>query len=174
MARPLLENTLNGLISSSTISGHSKTNRESRRMHSLRKDRSEGKSPRKPSKSLDTLVDKIILSASSEVIGGAQHEKSLNTSVYTPSPQGEGFPPSPKRTLSLNELVKYLATKTNGFSGAHLKLLCDEAKLQSLGNCNFEFTQSLTEECFEKALEIILKDRVIIRKKEKLVKGAIK
>jgi len=67
----------------------------------------------------------------------------------------------------LDELVKNLARKTDGFSGAELKYLCDEAKLQSLRSCKFETVQGLTEECFEKALETVLEDRIMIQKKKK-------
>jgi ATP-dependent Zn protease len=72
----------------------------------------------------------------------------------------------------LNDLIATLARKTDGFSGAELKNLCDEAKLQSLRSCKFEYAQGLTEDCFEKALEFILKDRVMIRKKEKGIKSS--
>ena len=75
-------------------------------------------------------------------------------------------PLSPK--IDVHELVSFLAKKTDGFSGAELKYLCDEAKLQSLRNCRFEFAQGLTDECFEKALEVILNDRVMIQKRGKL------
>jgi len=67
--------------------------------------------------------------------------------------------------MALKDLTKYLARKTDGFSGAQLKNLCDEAKLQSLRSCKFEYAQELTEDSFEKALDFILKDRVMIRKK---------
>lgn len=66
-------------------------------------------------------------------------------------------PLSPK--LLLDGFIKHLAKKTDGFSGAELKSLCDEAKLQSLRNCKFEFTQELTEECFESSLKVLLDDR---------------
>lgn len=75
-------------------------------------------------------------------------------------------PLSPK--IILNELVEHLARETEGFSGAELKSVCDEAKLQSLRSCRFESAQGLTEACFEKALEVVLRDRVMIQKKEKL------
>src|SRR5512139_1375936 len=64
MATPPLGNTFNGLISISVISGNSVISWVSRRRHPLIKNRSEGGSPLKPSKSLDTFVDEIILSAS--------------------------------------------------------------------------------------------------------------
>lgn len=79
-------------------------------------------------------------------------------------------PLSPK--IVLNDLIATLARKTDGFSGAELKNLCNEAKLQSLRSCKFEYAQGLTEDCFEKALEFILKDRVMIRKKEKGIKSS--
>jgi transitional endoplasmic reticulum ATPase len=75
-------------------------------------------------------------------------------------------PLSPK--IILNELVEHLARETEGFSGAELKSVCDEAKLQSLRSYKFEVAKGLTQECFEKALEVVLRDRVMIQKKEKL------
>lgn len=67
--------------------------------------------------------------------------------------------------VSFSEFLKYLAKKTDGFSGAELKFLSDEAKLQSLKSCQFESVKGLTEECFEKALNIILNDRTMVKKK---------
>ena len=81
-------------------------------------------------------------------------------------------PLSPK--IFVNDLLKYLARKTGGFSGAEFKFLYDEAKLQSLRSCKFEFAQRLTEDCFEKALEIVLNDKILVRKKEKVIKRIIK
>jgi transitional endoplasmic reticulum ATPase len=75
-------------------------------------------------------------------------------------------PLSPK--IILNELVEHLARETESFSGAELKSVCDEAKLQSLRSYKFEVAKGLTQECFEKALEVVLSDRVMIQKKEKL------
>jgi hypothetical protein len=52
-----------------------------------------------------------------------------------------------------------------------LKNLCDEAKLQSLRSCKFEFAPGLTEACFERALEVVLNDPVVAQKKEGVIKG---
>jgi transitional endoplasmic reticulum ATPase len=73
---------------------------------------------------------------------------------------------SPK--IILNELVEYLARETDGFSGAELKSVCDEAKWQSLRSYKFEVAKGLTQESFEKALEVILNDRVMIQERERL------
>ncbi|MEI9477494.1 MAG: hypothetical protein WCO26_13070, partial [Deltaproteobacteria bacterium] len=63
-------------------------------------------------------------------------------------------------TVFLNEIVRHLAQKTNGFSGAELRFLSDEAKLQALRGCKYEYAVPLSEECFEKALEVVLNNRV--------------
>ena len=101
----------------------------------------------------------------------------FGTHVFVPLPDEEErsqilkihlrqTPLSPK--IILNELVEHLARETEGFSGAELKSVCDEAKLQSLRSYKFEVAKGLTQECFEKALEVVLRDRVMIQKKEKL------
>ncbi|MFH1625105.1 MAG: AAA family ATPase, partial [Pseudomonadota bacterium] len=68
---------------------------------------------------------------------------------------------------SLHEITTYLAKKTDSFSGAELKSLCDEAKLQSLKSCGFESVRALTTECFEKAFKMFVKDRNMTRKMRK-------
>ena len=58
-----------------------------------------------------------------------------------------------------SELLKFLARKTEGFSGAELRALCDEAKLQSLRDCKFESAGGVGDDCFERALQVTLDDR---------------
>ena len=99
----------------------------------------------------------------------------FGTHIYIPLPNEEErrdilkihlgqAPLSPK--IVLKDLLTHLAKKTDGFSGAQLKNLCDEAKLQSLRSCKFEFVRGLTEDCFEMALEIVLSDPITAREKE--------
>jgi transitional endoplasmic reticulum ATPase len=101
----------------------------------------------------------------------------FGTHIFVPLPDEDGraeilkiqlkqTPLSP--TLRINEIVHYLAGRTDAFSGAELKSVCDEAKLQSLRSSRFESAQGLTEACFERALEVVLSDRVMIRNKENL------
>ncbi len=67
--------------------------------------------------------------------------------------------------MPLDELTRFLARKTEGLSGAQLKNLCDEAKLRSLREAKYEFAKGLTEEFFDKALEIVLNDHAMISNK---------
>lgn len=104
----------------------------------------------------------------------------FGTHIYIPLPNEEEraeilkihlgeVPLSPE--IVLEDLLTYLAKKTAGFSGAQLKNLCDEAKMQSLRSCKFEFARSLTEDCFEKALEVVLSDPFTAQKKKAVVGG---
>jgi len=104
----------------------------------------------------------------------------FGTHIYVPLPNEEEradilrihlgqAPLSPK--IAVKTLIKRLARNTEGFSGAQLKNLCDEAKLQSLRSCKFEFAPGLTEACFERALEIVLNDPAVAQKKEGVIKG---
>ena len=67
--------------------------------------------------------------------------------------------------LARQDLVKSLAGKTEGFSGAQLKNLCDEAKLQSLRSCRFERAQGVSQEDFAKALDMVLSDQAVTQKR---------
>jgi transitional endoplasmic reticulum ATPase len=61
--------------------------------------------------------------------------------------------------VSRGELLRRLAMNTKGFSGADLKYLCDEAKLESLRHNNFTAGSELTDDCFARALEQMINDR---------------
>ena len=61
--------------------------------------------------------------------------------------------------VSRRELLRHLAINTEGFSGADLKFLCDEAKLESLRPNNFSAGSELTDGCFERAMEHMINDR---------------
>jgi transitional endoplasmic reticulum ATPase len=60
---------------------------------------------------------------------------------------------------SPEELARELALKTEDFSGAELKYLCDEAKMEALRNSDFEMVTEITAACFEKSLERMIIDR---------------
>lgn len=60
---------------------------------------------------------------------------------------------------SLEELARELALKTEDFSGAELKYLCDEAKMEALRNSNFTVVSNITATCLEKSLERMRLDR---------------
>jgi transitional endoplasmic reticulum ATPase len=64
--------------------------------------------------------------------------------------------------FSRQELIGRLSRNTEGFSGAELKYLCDEAKLEALRLSGFNDSGYLTASCFEKALEQMKKDRKIL------------
>ncbi len=65
--------------------------------------------------------------------------------------------------LSREELVRRLAVLTEGFSGAELKFLCDEAKQEFLRLNNFSVAGGLPEACFERALEQMVSDRARLK-----------
>ena len=88
----------------------------------------------------------------------------FGTHIYIPLPDGEDR----KEILSLylkdaplddslgsEELISYLAQKTSGFTGAELKVLCDEAKRKALKDTNFERSAILKRGHFEEALKTI-------------------
>ena len=60
---------------------------------------------------------------------------------------------------SREELARDIALKTQGFSGAELKYLCDEAKMEALRNSDFAAHTEVTANCLEKSLESMTKDR---------------
>ncbi len=65
--------------------------------------------------------------------------------------------------LAREELIGRLAAGTEGFSGAELKFLCDEAKQEFLRLNNFSISGGLTAVCFERALEQMVNDRVRLK-----------
>jgi len=60
---------------------------------------------------------------------------------------------------SPEELARELARRTEGFSGAELKYLCDEAKLEALRDSGFAMAANVAAACFAKALERMVIDR---------------
>jgi transitional endoplasmic reticulum ATPase len=67
------------------------------------------------------------------------------------------------RDLSREELISRLSKNTEGFSGAELKFLCDEAKRELLRRNNFNTAGGLTSACFEEALRQMLNDRARLK-----------
>jgi len=61
--------------------------------------------------------------------------------------------------LSPEDLARELASKTEDFSGAELKYLCDEAKMEALRDSNFAMTTEIKAACWETSLERMRLDR---------------
>ncbi len=64
-----------------------------------------------------------------------------------------------RNDFSRKDLIREIAAKTTGFSGAELKHLCDEAKLASLRSHNFDGVAELSAESLHQAWERIMEDR---------------
>jgi len=59
----------------------------------------------------------------------------------------------------LTEIIEYLTTKTENFSGAELNVICTEAKMTALKRARFQKTAPLTFKDFQEAFKRIKKSR---------------
>ena len=99
----------------------------------------------------------------------------LGVHIYVPLPDDEGRKEilrihlkgtALERGLSLDEILEELAYQTEGFSGAELEALCQEAKLVAVQSVNYRQAVPVGRAHFHQALHKVAQSRLSLERAE--------